>query len=361
MFLAFVCFGMDPQTAVELPRFAYLAVRALLERYMPVVARDGLAERQLDVTHPRDWSSVVGSGAALAINSCGLRIAGADPQRNGHPIAGLSMTEPRSYSVTALERGLQLLQILADEDRQFGLQEIVVRAGLPKTTVFRLLTTLEANGFVERTAASGYRVGLQLIRVGQFAHAVFDLRRISQPNLDRLHRSSSDTVNLGAWRHDQAVYVEVLPSPLRLRFVESPGTVAPLHASALGKAIAAHLPEAEVRRIISGTGLAPLTRHTITALKDYLSELERVRACGYAVDREETDIGAACIGAPLFDSTKVVGGISLSAPVGRMTAKRVSVLVPGLIEACGAVSQKLGAKPWVLPARAGVGRPRTRC
>jgi IclR family acetate operon transcriptional repressor len=253
----------------------------------------------------------------------------------------MSSTQP--YSVVALERGLEVLQLLATEDRAYSLQELVDRAALPKTTVFRLLVTLERKGFVERTPDGRHRIGLQLGRLGKFAHATFDLRRISEAELKQLHESSSDTVNLASWRNDQIIYVEVLVSPLRTKIVELPGTVAPLHASALGKAVAAYLGDEELRRILGSAGFPRLTSRTITNLRAFNADLAKTRARGFSLDREETDLDASCIGGPIFDANGVVGAVSVSATTARMNIGRVRILAPQLLAACRSISAKLGA------------------
>lgn len=248
---------------------------------------------------------------------------------------------PRRYTVAALERGLDILETLADT-RAATLGEVTVRTRMPKTTAFRLLATLQARGFVERTPAGMYQPGLRLIQLAHVTHAAADLRRVAEPYLSRLHDLSQDTVNLVVWHDRTALYLEVLASPRPLRFVEAPGSAAPLHATALGKAIAAHLPEVELIAIVKETGLPRFTPRTITTMARLLQELRKVRDRGYAIDRQEQDVGAMCIAAPIFDAHGVVGAASIAAPVARMTGRRLAGLVPELLDACAGISHTLG-------------------
>jgi IclR family acetate operon transcriptional repressor len=165
---------------------------------------------------------------------------------------------------------------------------------------------------------------------------------VAEPYLERLHRVSGDTVNLAVWRGRAVVYLEVLPSPRPLRFVEAPGSRAPLHATALGKAIAAHLPRAEVAAVARASGLPRFTARTVTSLPRLFLELRRVRARGYAVDREEQAAGAVCIAAPVFDRGGIAGALSIAAPAARMDARRLERLIPELAAACGRISHRLG-------------------
>jgi DNA-binding IclR family transcriptional regulator len=252
------------------------------------------------------------------------------------------VTRGRRYTVAALERGLVILQALAASEHPLGLAEIAARARIPKATTFRLLATLDGRGFVERTATGAYRLGLRAVRLGGAAGASLELRRAAQPFLRQLHLLSQDTVNLAQWHDGDVVYIEVLPSPRPLRFVEAPGSTAPLHATALGKAVAAHLPQEVVVTRLREVGLPRLTPRTITSLPRLLDELRRVRASGYATDRQETDPDAACVAAPVFDARDVVGAISISGPASRMDARHMARLVPPLREACDALARELG-------------------
>lgn len=274
------------------------------------------------------------------------------------------VNDSRRYAVAAFERGLTILQTLAGSERPLALQEVAARARIPKTTAFRLLATLEIRGFAERTREGSYRLGLRAIQLAQPTGTATDLRRAAQPALQRLHHLSEDTVNLATWHDQRVVYLDVLPSSRPLRFVEMPGSIAPLHATALGKVIAANLPPAEVTALLREAGMRRFTPHTIVSLPRFLKEIRRVQATGFATDREEKDLDAACIAAPVFAGHGVVGAISLSAPASRMDARRVSELVPSLLEVCEELSHQLGQgrsgaiRP--LPRRVGARPARSR-
>lgn len=258
------------------------------------------------------------------------------------------MRDARRYAVAALERGLTILQTLAVSETPLTLQDVAIRARIAKTTAFRLLATLEGRGFVARTREGTYRVGLRVIQLAQVAGGEVELRRAAQTILQRLHHTSEDTVNLAKWHDRQIVYLDVLPSPRPLRFVEVPGSLAPMHATALGKAIAAFLPEELVIDVLRQAGMPRFTPYTITTPARFLKEIRRVRLRGFAVDRQETDLGAACIAAPVFDAQGIAAAVSLSAPVARMDARRIQDLAPVLIDACAALSRQLGHR---LPRR----------
>jgi len=268
----------------------------------------------------------------------------------------------RRYAVAALERGLDILEALARGPLTLG--AIAARTGLPKATAFRALATLEGRGFTDRGTGGTYRPGLRLIQLAQVAHADVDVRRVAQPYLQRLHELSGDTVNLAVWHDHRVLYLDVLPSLRPLRFVETPGSVAPLHATALGKAIAAHLPEPELASLLRAAGMPRFTPRTVTTVPRFEREVRAVRARGYALDRQEQDVGAICVAAPIFGGGGVVGAVSLAAPAARLDTRRLGGLVPALLDACAAISRTLGhdaaarpsPSPWPARRAAGCGR-----
>jgi IclR family acetate operon transcriptional repressor len=205
-----------------------------------------------------------------------------------------------------------------------------------------MLATLQGRGFVNRNPEGAYRLGLRVVQLAHATSTGVDLRRAAQPLLQRLSLVSEDTVNLAKWHDGQIIYVDVLPSSRPLRFVEMPGSIAPLHATALGKAIAAHLPEADALGLVREAGLVKFTPRTITTPQRLLEEIRRARRRGYALDAQEKDEGAACVAAPVFDAHGIVGAISLSAPASRMDAGHISAIVSPLREACAELSRLLG-------------------
>jgi len=251
-------------------------------------------------------------------------------------------TPSQRYGVNALERGLTILETVGASPRALSLRDVATRCRVPKTTAFRLLATLEGRGFVERDAAGAYRVGRRAARLAQGPGGADELRRLAHPFIQRLHRLSQDTVNLAQWRDDEIVYVDVVASRRPLRFVEDAGSIAPMHATALGKVVAAQLTDPQVRARLRRDGMPKYTARTITSVSRYLAEIHGVRERGHAEDREEHDEGAACVAAPVFDAQGVAGAISISAPASRMTADRIRRLAPPLVEACEALSRQLG-------------------
>jgi DNA-binding IclR family transcriptional regulator len=152
-----------------------------------------------------------------------------------------------------------------------------------------------------------------------------------------------ETVNLGVLEENAVVYVEILESLKAFRTAARVGGRDLPHATAIGKAMLAFLPEKDVERMAADTGLPKRTENTISALPRLKEELAGVRQRGYAVDFEETEVGACCVGAPIFDHRgEVVAAISISGPAFRFSGGNCEETAAVLVEVTSQISQKLG-------------------
>jgi DNA-binding IclR family transcriptional regulator len=248
------------------------------------------------------------------------------------------------YSIGAVENALTLLGAIAERD-VLGLGEAADLANVSKSTAYRLLATLEVAGLVERLPESGYRAGVEAIRWASRLLAGLDVRTVALPTLRRLRAETGETVNLALLRDSNLVYVEILESPAAFRMADVPGSAVPIHATALGKAVAVYLEPQQLATIL---GPEPYERHTPntpTTWQAFNASLGPTRANGYGVDMEEVAIGVACVGAAVLDGGRVVGALSVSAPRARMTDARIEEVGRRLIAAAAEVSQRLAPHP----------------
>jgi DNA-binding IclR family transcriptional regulator len=169
------------------------------------------------------------------------------------------------------------------------------------------------------------------------------LQGVSRPILSELWKSTRDTVNLATLDKGDVLYIEVIESPHEFRLSSRVGSRRSLHATALGKALAAFLHEKHREQILSGLNFQPLTPKTIMNLVQFRQELERVRQQGFAVDDEETTPGARCVSAPILGADgEAVAAISVSGPVTRVGRDQVDALAAAVIEAAKAISTAMG-------------------
>ena len=248
-----------------------------------------------------------------------------------------------AYSIRAVQRVCDLLDLLQREPDGTSLVRAAEVVKLPKSSAFRYLATLEERRYVERDPVSGeYRLGLALLPMQ--ARQLDLLARRARPYLEQLQSEFGETANLGMLDGSRIVYLDIVESSHSMRLAARPGHRDLLHSTALGKAVAARLPEETVRAILKAEGMPRLTEHTITTQKAFLSALEEGRESGYAVDEEENEVGARCVAVAL-PSGDLPLAVSVSGPAARLQPD----LVPAIAERLGEVTASLGEDLSVAP------------
>jgi DNA-binding IclR family transcriptional regulator len=192
-----------------------------------------------------------------------------------------------------------------------------------RTTIHRILYSLEKLGYVEKAEqAAHYRLATKFFEFTGPAVHFRHLQSISRSIMNDLMARHVENVNLGVLQKGQIVHLDVIQSPNALRVAAFPGERNPLHCTALGKAILAFLPEAEVNTLLDGYPLVKKTPKTITQKAHLREHLALVREHGVAIDLEENLSGVTCLAAPIFDHAgRVVAALSVSGPSSRMSSK----------------------------------------
>lgn len=246
-------------------------------------------------------------------------------------------TGSTSYRIRAVDRVCDLLDALAASNEPITLAELAKACQLPKTSAFRYLATLEARRYVERTGdGSDYRLGFGLMAL-QSSH-LETLTEKARPVLERLRDDLEETSNLGLLVGSAVVYLDILESPRSVRLAMRRGDKDAVHCTALGKAIAAQMPEDEVLHLL-GTRYDRRTDHTAVTWQQLKDELEQVRSAGYAVDDEENEIGGRCVAVHL--PLDVRAAISISAPSNRLPHSRVPAVGRQLIDAAEEIATRI--------------------
>jgi DNA-binding IclR family transcriptional regulator len=248
-----------------------------------------------------------------------------------------------SYNITALQRGLRLLQLFGESPHGLTAKQVANRSRLPVSTVHRFLVNLENAGYLNCSRDGVYQLGIACFAIGQAALGQLDLRRVSLPYLEDLNRQTRETIHLTLRQGLSAVYVEKLDSPEPLRIYSRIGAAVPLYCTAVGKVMLAYMPDEEREMALPQLGLRRFTPNTVGNLQELAAELYRVKKNGYACDLEEHELHIRCIAAPVWDHEgKVNASVSITAPMVRMTVTRIRQLAP-LIQAAGLqISHELG-------------------
>ncbi|MBO0764000.1 MAG: IclR family transcriptional regulator [Hyphomicrobiaceae bacterium] len=246
-------------------------------------------------------------------------------------------------SVQALDRGLALLEIIAQADG-LSLTGIAQRAGIAPSTAHRILATLKAAGFVYCDAAhGGYLIGVKAFKVGSAFLRNRKLVDVGREVMRDLMAASGETTTLGIENDGAVVFISQFESHHAIRAFHRPGARGPMHASSLGKAILAWLPGADVTKVLYRVGLEKLTDRTIVDPEALFADLALTRERGWAVDDEEKAEGMRCAGAPVFNEHReVVGAVSVSGPTVRMTHERLGELGPLVKRAAAELTDRVG-------------------
>lgn len=251
----------------------------------------------------------------------------------------------KEHGVDVLSKGFAILEALADR-RHLGIQDLAAATGLPKTTVFRLVHALEELGYVDRTAEGQYGLGLGFLKFTSAFFSRNELRHAAVEPMRTLRERYGDTVNLAIFDGTHLVYLDILEGTYPFRMSAQVGAQVPLHATALGKAVAAQLPDTELRRVIADEGLTSFTPKTAGSLQELQQQLVIVRRDGYALDDQEMEPGARCVAVAILDrNASVLGGVSLSGPVHRFSDEALPQVARDVQAACQEISRWLGFWP----------------
>jgi DNA-binding IclR family transcriptional regulator len=222
-------------------------------------------------------------------------------------------------SIQVLDRAMALVGVLARAPGPTSLSRLANEAGLHTASAHRILGALMAHGLVEKTGTGAYDLGVRWLEIGNRLRARLNIRQVALPHMQELAELTGETVNLIVRRGDEAVYVErVSGGQTLIQVVQVVGAHAPLHVTAVGKIFLAEDSASGVMGYAERTGLPPYTPNTLTSLERLNAELAVIRREQLAYDREEAELGVACIGAPVRDAEgKLVAGLSISAPADR--------------------------------------------
>jgi DNA-binding IclR family transcriptional regulator len=244
--------------------------------------------------------------------------------------------------VQVLERMFTLIDVLASHEESVSLKEISEKAGLHPSTAHRILNDLATGRFVDRPQPGSYRLGMRLLELGNLVKGRLNVRDAALAPMRELHKLIQQPVNLSMRQGDEIVYVERAYSERSgMQVVRAIGGHAPLHLTSVGKLFLAADDPQRIRAYATRTGLQGHTKNSLTSLEALERELGKVRQYGQASDNEELELGVRCMAAGIYDDqNKLVAGLSISAPSGRLE----DGWLPKLKETAKHISEALGNK-----------------
>lgn len=258
--------------------------------------------------------------------------------------------------VQSVTRGLAVLEKLAEAEGGVSMTDLSQRLGLPPSTTHRLLSTLEKMGYVYQHGEVGlWYVGVRAFSIGcAFLHNR-DLVAQAHPFLRALMEKSGETTNLAVFEDGEVVIIDQVQCREMMRMIANLGSHAPIHASALGKAFLASLPEADIAGILQRKGLPRLSPNTIDTPAKLRAELEITRRRGYAIDDEEHAVGLRCIASAIYNEhSEPLAAISISGPKPRISDVRMHEMGVIVRRAAAAVTAAMGGHVPAVPEREAV-------
>ncbi|MBI4923297.1 MAG: IclR family transcriptional regulator [Devosia nanyangense] len=233
---------------------------------------------------------------------------------------------------------------MASHDDPLTVDQITAETGLPKTTVFRVLATLEKRAFITREATTqAYRFGEMALLVGARALGQLDVKLVARPFIEELMEETGETVHLSILNQTSALCIDKIDSRRSVRMLSFIGFRDPLYCSGVGKVLLAFQPDGERETLISSIELAKRTARTVTDRQALSEHLRGIREQGYALDLGEIEDGLSCVAAPIRDhGGRVVAAVSVSGPDSRIDEGVRRALIPVVVAKAQRVSKALG-------------------
>ncbi len=244
----------------------------------------------------------------------------------------------------SLKRGLRIIEVIAVIGTPATLAEIARKTSLPRSTAHHLLRALvEFDYLIQDGNARTYTLAPKLFRLTKRSWSKEQLAEIAMPFLDELSRRTGEGTSLAVLRDGVVTVIAKREPEGPVRVVQEVGARRPIYCTAVGKTLAAWLPDQEIDGIIACTVFKRLTPHTITSASAFHRELARIRAAGAAIDNEEHIVGIRCIAAPVRDhSGEVRASLCVVGPKTHLPQKRLIQIRPTLFQAASDLSARLG-------------------
>jgi len=248
-------------------------------------------------------------------------------------------------TIKSLDRAMEVFEFLSEAQGK-ALSVISSEMGQSPATVYRILVTLEGRGLVEFDPVEQvWHIGPQAFVIGARFLRRTSLVERARPIMRKLMEQTGETANLGIQKEGSVLFLSQVETHASIRAFFPPGTLSPMHASGIGKALLAEMDDDRLTRTLEGQRLEAFTQYTITDLAALRDNLAQVRHKGFSEDGEEKNLGMRCIAAPVFDfNGEAVAGISVSGPVSRVSPEDIERLSGFVIEAAQALTLAIGGQ-----------------
>ncbi|WP_371363830.1 Transcriptional repressor IclR [Sporomusa rhizae] len=235
-------------------------------------------------------------------------------------------------SVSSLHRAIDILFTLQLEGKEMGVTEIARAVSLPKSTVFRLLSTLESRGFIKQNTENGkYWLGIKLYSLGKVISDKMRIKTVAAPHAKALSQKFNEVCNVAVLDMvdcslPKQIIIEKVQSQQLLTLTPPEGSSGLCHCSGAGKCLLAYSPQSFLEKF-AHVELPRCTKKTIVDWDILREELAEIRKRGYAIDEEELEEGLSCVGSPILGRhQELIAAISISGPAGRIRSNRAEII-----------------------------------
>ncbi len=249
---------------------------------------------------------------------------------------------------SSVHKTFAILEYFTSQKPEWGVTELATAIGSNKSTVYRFLSDLTQLGVLYKDLnTEKYRLGLKLFELGNRVRLNSAFVNKTHPVLIEVAKQITETVHIAVWKNNQAFHVDKVESPQGLKISSHIGSYAPAYSTALGKVLLAYLPKEEqndaIKALFREERPKSFTKHTITESQVLIKELNAIKSKGYALDREECEIGLICVGIPIFNqANEVVASLSASGPSSRFKEEKIADYVAVLQKGATTIQQKIG-------------------
>jgi len=249
---------------------------------------------------------------------------------------------------SSVHKTFAILEHFTVQKSEWGVTELATAIGSNKSTVYRFLSDLGQLGVVYKNPLTDrYSLGLKIFELGSRVQLKSALIDKTHPVLIEVAKRITETVHIAILKNSQIFHIDKVESPQGLKLSSHIGSFGPAYSTALGKVLLAFLPEAEqesaLQIIFEEEEPTAFTKFTITKPNVLRNELTKIREKGYALDREESEIGLICVGIPIFNqNNEVVASLSASGPANRFEEEKVASYVGILQQGADAIQQQIG-------------------
>ena len=237
---------------------------------------------------------------------------------------------------------MDILNLFIDHT-ELSFQEVIELSGIPKTTAFRMLKSLEEMEFLEKGTDAKYRLGILFLKFGHLVSMRLDVRKIAYPIMNELHNDVKEAINLIVRDGNEAMYIEKVDTQQKVRLYTAIGRKSPLYAGACSRAILSFLPDAKIKEYLESIELESFAMGTITDKEKLYETIVQVKDLGYTISHSELENHTSAIAAPIFDHKgEVIAAMSIAGLASNYQGESVEIFVEKLKQATAEISKQLG-------------------